>query len=304
MSVPMAYIGVIIVWTTTPLAIQWSGDGPGFLFGVASRMSVATVMALVAVGLFSSGMRWDRKARRAYLAAGLGIYLAMLSVYWSAQYIPSGWISVVFGLSPLITGLFAYLWLGERSISPTQIGGMLLGVAGLLVMFGTSVNMAGSVVYGMLAILFGATVHSASAVIVKQIDADIPAIVQAAGGLLVATPLFDLTWFLFDGAWPQNLPIRAAASILYLATFGSVLGFALYYFVLKRLAATQVALITLVTPVGALLLGNLVEQEPLSLMIITGTGLILTGLALYQVGSVRQARRQRVRPAADQESQT
>jgi len=304
MSVPMAYIGVIVVWTTTPLAIQWSGDGPGFLFGVASRMSVATVMALVAVALFSSGMRWDRTARRAYLAAGMGIYLAMLSVYWSAQYIPSGWISVVFGLSPLITGLFAYLWLGERSISATQVSGMLLGVAGLLVMFGSGFDMAASVVYGMLAILFGATVHSASAVIVKRIDADIPAIVQAAGGLLVATPLFDLTWFLFDGAWPQDLPLRAAASILYLATFGSVLGFALYYFVLKRLTATRVALITLVTPVGALLLGNLVEQEPLSLMIITGTGLILFGLALYQVGSVRQARLQGAGLATGQENGT
>lgn len=301
MSVPMAYIGVIVIWTTTPLAIQWSGDGPGFLFGVASRMSIAAVVALIMVALLGYGMRWDKQARRAYVAAGLGIYLAMLCVYWSAQQIPSGWISVIFGLSPLITSLFAYLWQGERGVSPAQVGGMLLGVLGLVVMFGSSLDMASSVAYGMLAILLGVTFHSASGVIVKQINADIPAIVQTAGGLLVATPLFDLTWYLFDGTWPVSLPFKAALSILYLATFGSVLGFALYFFVLKRLAATQVALITLITPVGALLLGHLVQNEPLSLTIIVGAALILCGLALFQLGAVRLARLQRLQLAAGEE---
>ncbi len=37
MSVPAAYIGVILIWTMTPLAIQWSGSEPGFLFGITSR---------------------------------------------------------------------------------------------------------------------------------------------------------------------------------------------------------------------------------------------------------------------------
>ncbi len=294
MSVPMAYMGVILIWTTTPLTIQWSGEGPGFLFGVASRMSITTVLALLIVLVSGKHMRWNKQARRAYVAAGLGIYFAMLSVYWSAQYIPSGWIAVVFGLSPLITGLFAYLWLRERNIVSVQIFGMLLGLGGLLVMFATSVEISTSVFYGMCVILFGVILHSGSAVMVKKIGADIPAIVQTAGGLLVATPLFDITWYIFDGGWPNNLSVKSEVSILYLAVFGSVLGFSLYYFVLRQLAATQVALITLITPVGALLLGHFIEDEPLSYTIILGTALILSGLVFFQVGAVRLARLQRV----------
>lgn len=293
MSVPMAYIGVIVIWTTTPLAIQWSGDGPGFLFGVASRMSIAAVVALMAAALLGHGLRWDKQARRAYVAVGLSIYAAMLCVYWSAQQMPSGWISVIFGLTPLITGLFARLWLGERNLGPAQIGGMLLGVAGLAVLFGSSIDLAGSALYGMIVILIGVTIHAISAVVVKQINADVPALVQTAGGLLVAAPLFDLTWWFFDGSWPQILPPKAVMSIVYLAVFGSVLGFALYYFVLKRLPATQVGLITLITPVGALLLGHLLENEPLTASIIVGTSLILCGLAMFQIGAVRIARLQR-----------
>ncbi|HLF97561.1 MAG TPA: EamA family transporter, partial [Methylococcaceae bacterium] len=40
MRVPLAYIGVILLWATTPLAIKWSGEGPGFLFGVTGRMAI------------------------------------------------------------------------------------------------------------------------------------------------------------------------------------------------------------------------------------------------------------------------
>ena len=100
----------------------------------------------------------------------------------------------------------------------------------------------------------------------------------------MAAPLFLVTWLLFDGSWPRAIPLATAGSIVYLALFGSVLGFALYYHVLTQVQATRVALITLVTPVSALALGNLVNGEPLTLEILLGSLLILSGLALFQLG--------------------
>ena len=46
MSVPLAYIGVIIIWSTTPLAIKWSGGDAGFLFGVTARMLIGLLFSL------------------------------------------------------------------------------------------------------------------------------------------------------------------------------------------------------------------------------------------------------------------
>ena len=76
---------------------------------------------------------------------------------------------------------------------------------------------------------------------------------------------------------------RAAWSILYLGVVGSVFGFALYFYVLRYLEATRVSLITLVTPVSALLLGHLLNQEPLGPRIWLGTAAILLGLLCCQV---------------------
>ncbi len=284
MSVPAAYLGVILIWATTPLAIKWSGEGPGFLFGVGARMVIGVALALLALRL--SGMKlWrGRAAAVAYVAVGLGIFFSMLTTYWAAQRIPSGWISVVFGLSPIMTGALAVLWLPNQGLTLVRLVGALLGLGGLGVIFGRGVAVDPSVVAGLMAVLLAVFTHSAGAIWVKRLGVGVPPLALVAGGLTVSTPLFVLVWLLFDGTWPADLPARAAGSIVYLAVVGSLIGFVLYYYVLGRVDATRVALITLVTPVAALLIGHFLNGEPLNVQVWAGAGLIITGLAVFEFG--------------------
>lgn len=78
------------------------------------------------------------------------------------------------------------------------------------------------------------------------------------------------------------VPPRSGAAIAYLGIFGSVIGFALYYYVIKHLEASKVALITLITPVMALLLGHFLNGEAIGWRLWSGTALILFGLAVHQ----------------------
>ena len=94
MSITAAYLGIIIIWSTTPLAIKWSGDGPGFLFGVTSRMLIGLFICLLILAFMRVRLQWHRQAVYTYLAASLGIFGSMLLVYWGAQYITSGMVSV------------------------------------------------------------------------------------------------------------------------------------------------------------------------------------------------------------------
>jgi len=284
MSVPLAYIGVIIIWSTTPLALVWSSEGVGFLFGVTSRMVIGAVLALVVAALLGAGMKWHRRAMQAYIAAGLGIYGGMLTVYWAAQFIPSGWISVIFGLSPVFTGIMASQWLEGESLTLQKVSGMLIGMAGLALIFMTSIEMNEGAMLGMFAMLLSVMIHSASGVWVKRIDADVPAIVMTSGGLVLAAPLFLSTWIFMGNEIPVELAGKTVGAIGYLALFGSVLGFALYFYVLRNVQATKVALITLITPVIALMLGNILNSEPVTIEVAMGTALILSGLALFEMG--------------------
>ncbi|HHS84066.1 MAG TPA: DMT family transporter, partial [Gammaproteobacteria bacterium] len=218
MSVPAAYMGVIILWATTPLAVKWSVDGSSFLFGVTSRMTLGVLLCLLLVWLIRIEFPWHKAAQRIYLVAGLGIYGAMLSVYWGAQYIPSGLIAVIFGLTPLATGVMAALWLGEQALSPARVAGMVLGIAGLAVIFDAGKQWESSSWMGISAMLVSVLVHSASGVWVKRLGSStrLHPIAVNTGALSFAVPLFLLTWVITDRTIPETVTFQAAASIAYL----------------------------------------------------------------------------------------
>ena len=282
MRIYLAYISVILIWATTPLAIKWSGEGPGFLFGAAARMTVGIVCVFFVLGMLRQRLVWNRKALRVYLAVAMQIYGSMLAVYWAAQFIPSGWISVLFGLTPLMTALIAAIWLGERSLTPGNLLAYVMGVGGLFVMFGTALQLGHDAALGVAGVLVSVFLQSFSAVLIKRVNAKVSALSQVAGGLLLAVPAYLITWWVVDGRWPVELPVASFASIIYLGVIATTIGFVLYYYLLIHLAATKVALIALASPVMALMIGHLLNHEPLTMKVITGTLLILAALLMHE----------------------
>ncbi|MEJ2438054.1 MAG: DMT family transporter [Gammaproteobacteria bacterium] len=282
----MGFMLVVLIWSTTPLAVKWSGQGPGFLFGVTARMMIGTVLLLLLVRIRRVTIPFHAAAIRTYLAAGLGIYGAMICVYWGAQFIASGFISVIFGMSPILTGVLAWFILRERSLSPLRLVGMVIGVLGLLVIFHRSLGLGHTVILGFAAVAIGVMLHSISGVMVKRLHGNLSALSVTTGGLLVATPLYLLTWLIVDGHWPQQLPAQALWSIIYLGAIATGIGFSLYFYILKHMPASQVALLTLLTPVLALWIGRLFNHEIVGRDVWLGAGLILCGMSIYQWGGL------------------
>lgn len=293
MSVPAAYLGIILIWATTPLAIKWSGESGSFLLGVSLRMFIGYLICLLVLWLWRIELPWHAQARRSYLAAGLGMFGAMLSVYWGAQFIPSGLVSVLFGLSPIFIGLFAAIWLAERSLSAGKLFGIVLAITGLAIIFLPKGQGEGVALGGVLAVLLAVTLQSLSAVWVKRIGGTLHPVAINCGALSIAVPLYLLVWWLFDGTSPQALEERSLWAILYLALFGTAVGFNLYFYVMKRVSAGALSLVTLVTPVLALFIGLGLNGEVITPQVWLGTAAILGGLFVYQWGGrlLRRLRR-------------
>jgi drug/metabolite transporter (DMT)-like permease len=284
MSVPAAYLGLILIWATTPLAIKWSNDGSDFLLAVSARMSLGFVVCLLLLLLLRIPLRWNREAVMTYVAAGLGIFGAMISVYWGAQYVPSGLISVLYGISPITIGLFAALWLGERFFTLAKVGGLLLSLLGLMVIFLPQGELGTISARGFIGVLLSVLFHSMSAVWVKRIGSQMHPLAINSGALALAVPAYLISWLLFGNGVPTHMPEHGIGSILYLALFGTVIGFNLYFYVLKRVPASVVGVITLITPVLALLLGQMLNGEHIGRHVWWGTIIILLGLSFFMWG--------------------
>jgi len=288
MQIITAYISVVLIWATTPLAIQWSSESVGFLFGISSRMFLGAILALIIITLLGKRLATHREALQTYIASGLGLFTAMTTVYWSAQYIPSGWISIIYVMTPIITGLLAMKLLGERGLTLFRVFAIVLSIIGLYIMFATGLQFGPNTAYGIIGVIASSVFYSLSMVMVKKIDADIDTYSTVTGGLLVSAVLYIVVWSSFGTEIPVDIPFRAGAAIFYLATVGSLLGFFLFYYVLKRVEATRTSLITLITPICALMLGHFVNDEAITSEIIIGCAMILSGLLLFEFeGAIR-----------------
>lgn len=289
-----AYLGVIAIWSTTPLGIQWSTLGSSYTFAVMARMLIGWAICLFALRLARMALPLDVNALKLYTASGLSMFSAMLCTYWGAQHIPSGLISVIFGLSPLATGVFATWWLHTHELTPLRIAGLALSLAGLWVIFGQPWPGDQQATAGILAVILGMTLQALGLVWIKRIGLErkqspLTSLAITTGSLSVGTPLFVIAWLGADGGHlPADVSLRTTLSIVYLGLFGSVVGFTLYYYVIKHLDAGRVALITLITPVTALLLGQTLNQELIPLYGWFGISLIVAGLLLYEWHALRR----------------
>ena len=282
MSVPFAFIGIVFIWSTTPLAIKWSGEEVGFLFGVAARMSVALLVSLIVIALIRKAIPLDKKSWHIYIAVGLPMYMAMLLCYWGAQQVPSGLVSVVFGLTPIFTGVAATLFLAEKSFSFFKVIGMVLGIAGLTFIFQESLDVESAAGLGLLSLLAATISHSVGTVWFKRVGHDMPAFTANTGGLVISVFLFSITWIFMDETFPDTASEYVINSILYLGVFGSVVGAFLFYYALKKVKASTIGMLPLVTPVAALLIGQWFNAEAISHQTMVGTAIILFGLLMYQ----------------------
>jgi len=279
-----AFILVMFIWSTTPMSIQWSSQDVGFLFAVTARMCIGALGCLLLLALQKRRLPMHAGAVKTYLVASLGVFISMLSVYWGAQFIPSGLVSVLFGLSPIVTAVMAAYWLGEDSLGLGKLGGAVLGVIGISIIFQADMVLKNNAYLGVAGVLFAVFMHCASAIWVKRISHRMPALELTTGSLLFSAPMYLLTWYLVDGHLPASISPKSGIAILYLGIMGSVIGFTFYFYVLKHYPANRVALLTFVTPVMALLLGHSLNNEHIPMEVVYGAGCILSALILHQFG--------------------
>ena len=282
-SVPLAFITVLIIWSTTPLAIQWSSDDAP-ITSAFYRMSIGMLFCAGMMLMTQGPLPWSRSAAKIYLVGGISIFLGTTFFYSSAQLIPSGWVAVVFGFSPLITGAFSALVEPESRLTPNRVLGLILGMLGLGLVFSEGLRFEDASLIGLGYSFIGVVITSATSVYTRQLvkDESITGLQITTGSLIAALPFFLIAATLVQPSFSVSFSNRALLGILYLGILGSGVGFTLYYFLLKKVSASKISLIGLVTPITALTLGAFLNNEPVIANVYYGAGLVCLGLFLYE----------------------
>ncbi|MBF0461929.1 MAG: DMT family transporter [Magnetococcales bacterium] len=281
----MAFLTVTCIWGSTPLAIQWSQAAAGYQFAVTARITVGALLFLLLIPWLR---RKPAPAKRILVVAvisGCSLFAGMFCVYWGARFVPSGLISVLYGLGPMLTGLMATTWLKEP-FTRTRMAGSLLGIGGLMVLFHQDGTLGEHALMGIGIILLSVIIYSAGNLAIKQWSHNISPLWVTAGSLWVACPLFLVSLWLSGTPWPTEISGKGVAAIFYLGLIANGFGFVCFYYLLSRVSATNATLVTLTAPVVALWIGAVFNQEPVHDGLAWGTLLILGGLGVFQWGII------------------
>lgn len=279
MPLLFAYLLLILIWSSTPLAVKWSSEFFAAPLAVALRLSLAACIAVPMVLVFYRQVLFKKSGWQYFFWAALSLFPAMPLLYSAAVWLPSGWIALLYAASPFFTALIEWLWKG-RGLSWGKIFALLLAFGGLLLIFWPALHGCDVPVWAQLAVLLSALLVSFSGVALTHSSVRLPPLLLSTGALLLALPAIWLCVLLGGVEWPTTISTRAWGVTIYLAIGGSLVALVLYFYLLEKLSAGSVSLVTMITPVVALLLGYWLENEPLTWHIVGGAVLMLAGLLL------------------------
>jgi drug/metabolite transporter (DMT)-like permease len=283
-----AFAAVYVVWGSTYLAIRYAVQTMPPLLMAGARFSVSGAMlyawARVRGAPRPTGVEW----RVAALTGVLMLCLGNGSVGWAEQRIPSALAALIVAVVPLWMVVFDWVMPGGERPTLAVIAGVIVGLGGLVVLIGPEgVNTQGPVdVVGALVLVaasmawaFGSVYNSRGA---RPESATMSTGLQMLGGsvALVASGLM-----LGEGHRASISQISAAswAGWLYLVTFGSLIGFTAYIYLLKEVSPAKASTYAYVNPVVAMLLGWAIAGESITPRTLIAAAIILGGVALITV---------------------
>jgi drug/metabolite transporter (DMT)-like permease len=275
------------------LSILWGGS---FLFIgvavkelppltiVALRVALAALALHVVVRSIGVPMAHNNRIWAAFLGMGLlNNAIPFTLIVWGQSHIASGLASIINATTPLFTVLVAHLFTGDERMTGQRLAGVIVGFAGVTAMIGgTALQSLGLDVAAQVAVLAAALSYGCAGVFGRRFRTlGVPPLATAAGQVTASSMMLIPLALVVDRPWALPIPSGATiAAVVALALVSTALAYLLFFRLLASAGATNVALVTFLIPVSAILFGAIVLNERLALRHLAGMVVIAVGLAL------------------------
>lgn len=289
----IALLALYIVWGSTYLGIRFAVETiPPFLHA-SLRFLISGIILYAwrraAGDPAPTPGNWKSTAivGTALLLGGNGL------VAWAEQTVPSGIAALLITTSPFWLVLFEALRAGGTKPTWQAILGLIVGFAGVFILIGPAELTGGEGsfdTFGVILLLLAPLFWSIGSIYAKGADMPKSSLLSTGMQMLmgaVALFLVSLVKGELNGFSFGEVSLRSWLALVYLITFGSLIGFVSYGWLLHNAPISLVSTYAYVNPVVAVLLGSLFADEPLSGRILIAAAIIIGSVVL--INSARQA---------------
>ncbi len=279
----LVWLTLCLVWGTTWIFIKIGlADIPPITFA-AARFLLAVAILLPVIWI--RNLPWPRSAAEWKLIALTGFLQFSINysaVFWGEQYITSGLAAVLQSMITVFGLVLAWIFLPAERITPLKIFAVVLGLIGVAVIFIEQLQIESVMAFaGCAAIVVGAYMAAQASILIKARGSSLHPASLVCAQMICGLPAIVIYSLVVEGdPLSFNWTWSAFGCVVFLTVFGTIAAFWLYYWLLSRIESTKAMMISLVTPLIAVLIGAIFLGERLPPQTLLGGILIIGSIGL------------------------
>jgi len=298
LMVILAFAIVYLVWGSTYFFIQMAVKGfPPFILGAFRFILAGLLMAGWCI-IKGEKLFAIRGIKHAAISGILLLFFGNGIIIWVEQSMPSAMVAITVSSAPLWFVLLDKPKWSENFRSKSIIAGMLIGLAGVILLFSEQISQIFSMpestpvkMSSMILLLFAAIAWAGGSLYSKYRSAEGSIIVSTTWQIMAAGIAFIPGIFIRDEfsafQWSE-VSSDSWFALVYLVSMGSIAGFSAYVWLLQVRTAMQVSTYAYVNPVVAVLLGVFFANEKITGIQIAGLVIILGSVLLINMARYRR----------------
>ncbi|WP_262694808.1 DMT family transporter [Kordiimonas aquimaris] len=284
MAVFVAFAACVLIWGSTWYGIEFQLGVVAKEWSLFYRFGLAAVLLIGWCLIKGYSIRFDAKGHVAALGTGALLFgLNYLFVYAGTEYLTSGLVAVAFSTLSLMNIFTSRLFLKAPIQLPVLLAA-LIGVIGLALIFShemTSFSLSDETALGLGLCLLATLTASIGNTIPASDTAKSFDVLPFTALALLYSSAFNLMIAIVSGEpilFDANPPYVIA--LIYLASFGTVVAFTLYLWLISKIGVARAGYIAVMTPLVALTISTFYEGFTWDLTAVVGLALIMIGNGL------------------------
>jgi len=297
----VALAGLALIWGASFLFIKvavhdMSPTALVLIRSVSGCIALALIVRAMGRPLLGDG--WKGRLVPFAILAITGGLLPWAAIAWGEERISSGLASILNSTTPLWAAVLVYWLIPSDRPSALNYAGVLIGLAGVVILFVPDLRAKGlgGNVIGAAAVVLASLSYAVSALYQRRKLRGV-SVYEVSLGQLAATAILAVP--IAAPSLPSvHVAAPSLAAVIALGVGGSGVAYLLYYYILNTLGPVRATGVTLLVPITAVLWGAILLHEQVTLPIIAGMVVILTGVVLTNLRPRKRRQASEKAPAA------
>ena len=297
----MALAGLALIWGASFLFIKVAVHdmSPTALVLIRSLSGcIALALIVRAMGRPLLGDGWKGRLVPFAILAITGGLLPWAAIAWGEERISSGLASILNSTTPLWAAVLVYWLIPSDRPTALNYAGVLIGLAGVVILVVPDLRAKGlgGNVIGAAAVVLASLSYAVSALYQRRKLRGV-SVYEVSLGQLAATAILAVP--IAAPSLPSlHVAVPSLAAVIALGVGGSGVAYLLYYYILNTLGPVRATGVTLLVPITAVFWGAILLHEQVTLPIIAGMVVILTGVVLTNLRPRKRRQVSEKAPAA------